>query len=243
MNDYHILAKDYDYLNPKEEIFKQRNFFENLIREHEVKTCLDCACGTGWHLYMLKELGLDCYGSDLSEDMLSIARINLKGLDIPLKREDFRTLENSWDRSFDMVICVSALPHMLTDEDALKALTSMRSRLHDNGVLVIVNGVDDNLIDNRPKFLPGRILPDQAFYFFLEYPTSKKVVFNILHVKKTEDSFEHAYDIMEHHAMRESDLDSYLYKAGFRSVKFYGDYEFSPYSKEKSGKLIAVAKR
>jgi len=243
MNDYHILAKDYDYLNPREEIFKQRNLFENLVRENGVKTCLDCACGTGWHLYMLRELGLDCYGSDLSEDMLSIARVNLKGLDIPLKREDFRTLENSWDRSFDMVICVSALPHMLTDKDVVKALTSMRSRLRDNGVLVIINGIDDNLIDNKPKFLPGRILSDQAFYFFLEYPTPKKIVFNILHVKKTEDSFEHAYDIMEHHAMRKSDLDNYLYEAGSKNVQFYGGYEFSPYSKEKSGKLIAVAKR
>lgn len=243
MNDYRMLAKDYDYLNPKEEIFKQKPFFERLIKEHAVKTCLDCACGTGWHLYMLKELGLDCYGSDLSEDMLSIARDNLKGLDIPLRKENFQTLENSWDKLFDMVICVSALPHILTDEDVLRALTSMRSRLNDNGILVIANGVTDNLINDRPKFLPGRILRDQAFYFFLEYPDTEKVIFNILHIKKTKGSFEHAYDVMEQHTIRKTDLHNYLDAVDFRKIRFYGDYEFSPYSEETSGKLVAVAKR
>ena len=98
-------------------------------------------------------------------------------------------------------------------------------------------------MNEKPKFLPGKILCDQALYYFLEYPQPNKILFHILHVKKTEDSFEHAYEVMEHHAMKQSDIATYLCAAGFRNVRFYGDYAFSPYSQETSAHLIAVAQR
>jgi ubiquinone/menaquinone biosynthesis C-methylase UbiE len=134
MNEYRKLAKDYDFLHPKEEIFKQKAFFQKLIKECSVKTCLDCACGTGWHLLMLNGLGLKCFGSDLSPEMLALAKKNLRGKKIRLKRQDFRKLANSWKENFDMVICMStSFPHMLTDKDAVAALNSMYKRLNDEG--------------------------------------------------------------------------------------------------------------
>jgi glycine/sarcosine N-methyltransferase len=120
MDSYRILADDYDYLNPREEILKQEGFFKKLIIEYSVKTCLDCACGTGWHLLMLNQLGIQCAGSDLSPEMLASAERNLKGRNIRLLEEDFCTLSRSWNQTFDMVICMTtSLPHMLTDKDVI----------------------------------------------------------------------------------------------------------------------------
>jgi glycine/sarcosine N-methyltransferase len=99
MDEYKILSEDYDFLNPKEEIFKQEGFFKKLLEKYHVRTCLDCACGTGWHLFMLDNMAIRCFGSDLSPEMLDRAKQNLAGENIPLKRDDESHLSHSWSRS------------------------------------------------------------------------------------------------------------------------------------------------
>jgi glycine/sarcosine N-methyltransferase len=185
MDDYKILAEDYDFLNPKEEIFKQEGFFKKLIEQYQVKTCLDCACGTGWHLFMLGNMGIQCFGSDLSQEMLDKATQHLSGKNVPLKREDFRYLSDSWNEKFDMVICMTtSFPHMQTDADAIQALQAMYAVLNDRGIIVIDNGISDSFLDTKSRFIPARVHKDIAFYFFLEYPTDQSVIFSILEVKK-----------------------------------------------------------
>jgi glycine/sarcosine N-methyltransferase len=243
-DSYKSLARHYDALNPGEEIFKQRPFFERLIARYSVKSCLDCACGPGWHLLMLNELGLDCAGSDISPAMLSLAQENLRDRAIPLKQEDFRTLARAWHERFDMVICMStSLPHMLTEADAVAALTSMCDRLNPDGILVIGNGITDNLLDTKPKLIPARILEDRAFYFFMEYPDAHRVIFNILFVQQIGTGFEHAFDVVEYNAMRQSTLQGYFARTPFARVEYSGDFDFSEYSKESSQRLIAIAHR
>ena len=244
MKSYETLAGVYVALHPKEEIFKQQKFFETLITKYTVKTCLDCACGAGWHLYMLADLGLTCAGSDLSPHMLAVAIKNLRGKVVQLKQEDFRSLARSWSTRFDMIICMStSLPHMLTEVDAVAALTSMYEQLSDQGILVISNGISDALLDAKPRLIPARVLKDQAFYFFIEYPTLERVVFNILHIKKTESGFEHRLEVVENNAMRKATLDRYFAEVPFHEVQYYGDYDFSPYSVKESTRLIAIARR
>jgi len=242
MKDYETLAKNYEALNPKEEIFKQKIFFEEIIKTYSIESCLDCACGAGWHLAMLNRLGVNCSGSDLSDDMLVMARENLREQEIPLKKEDYRQLSRSWDRKFDMVICMStSINHMLSDDDYMAALDSMYRQLNDGGILIIDNGVSDSLINGKPKLIPARIHPDQAFYFFLEYPDEQRIIFNILNVRHTGDTFQHDFDSTTLRALKQEHLDIYLINAGFRDIRYYGDIAFSEYSAEDSNRLIAVA--
>jgi ubiquinone/menaquinone biosynthesis C-methylase UbiE len=243
-NGYKMLARDYNYLRPKKEIYRQKQFFKKLIEDYSVKTCLDSSCGTGEHLIMLNGLGLDCSGSDLSSEMLSIARRNIKDKKIALKQEDFRRLSNSWKRKFDMVICMTtSFPHMIKDKDAVAALKSMYEMLNNRGVLVIDNGISDSLIDSKLKFIPARILKDRGFYFFLEYPNDREIVFNILQVKKGKNELEHTYDVIHYNAMRQPVLEKYFKETDFKKIHYYGDFDQSPYSKTKSKRLIAVAQK
>lgn len=244
MNLYNKIAKDYDFLNPKKEIFKQKSFFKKLIKKHSLKTCLDCACGTGWHLFMLDELGIECHGSDSSPAMLALAKKNLKGKNIPLKREDYRKLSHSWKQRFDMVICMTtSLHHMLNKREIMAALRSMYQQLKERGILVISHGITDSFLDNRPKFIPARIQKDHAFYFFLEYPNPKKVTFNALHVQKTKRTLKHAFYTFPYHALRPSVLEEYLAQAKFKKVQYFGDFASSKYSAKKSHYLIVVAQK
>lgn len=243
MEEYKILSEVYDILNPKEEIFDQKPFFEALIKQYSVARVLDCACGTGWHLSMFHDMGIASFGSDISPDMLARAKTNLEGKYIPLKQEDFRTLENSWGDRFDMIACLTtSLPHMLTDEDIVVAINSMYERLNDGGVLVVSNGITDALLDAKPKFIPAKVNANDAFFFICEYDGTKTMTFNILYVEKTE-FIDHRFTSITYNAMRRSTLERAFAQTKFRSIYFYGDWDMSEYSAESSSKLILVAEK
>lgn len=54
---------------------KMVGFFRTLIDQHGVHSVLDYACGTGRHLLLFEDLGLEVWGSDLSPAMLEQARL------------------------------------------------------------------------------------------------------------------------------------------------------------------------
>ena len=244
MDNYQKLAYEYEILNSREDIYSQKEFFKKIVEENQTKTCLDCACGLGWHLDMLDELGVKCYGSDISEDMLSICKENLVDRDITLEVGDFRELDTVWKQKFDMIICVtSAINHMQDDTEILRALQSMQERLTDSGVLIIATGVSDALIINKPKLIPAKLYSDKAVYFFLEY-IEDKVVFNIFNIRKTEDSFEHSLNSMTLNLIGREKLMACISKAGFHDAAIYGDFEFSNYEEDNINKrLIVIAKK
>lgn len=243
MDNYEKLAKDYEALNPKEDIMAQKDFFKSIVEKYKVKTCLDCACGLGWHLYLLDELGVKCSGSDLSDEMIEICKYNLKGKDIDLKVGDYRKLSAVWENRYDMILCVSsALNHMLEDEDIIAALNSMHDRLEENGILIVFTGVSDALAANKPKLIPAKLYKDQAFYHFIEY-FEDRAVFNILNVKKTEDSFSHSLNSMTLSLLTKERFEKCASRTAFSEVSIYGDFDFSPYKGEESSRLICILRK
>lgn len=243
MDEYKILASIYDILNPKEDVYLQRPFFESLVERYEVGSVLDCACGTGIHLSLFHEMGLRASGSDISDEMLKIATANTSGLHIPLKQQDFRELQSSWSEKFDMVACLTtSLPYMLTDGDVHTALQSMYDALNPGGILVITNGITDSLLDAKPKFIPARINQNDAFYFICDYADTT-MTFNILYVKQGESQMEHAFTSTTYNAMRKSVISSAFTTVPFRDVSYFGDYAFSPYDERTSANLIIVAQK
>jgi glycine/sarcosine N-methyltransferase len=241
---YRSLAANYDWLRPKEEALKQRPFFEKLIADHQLTSCLDCACGTGWHLALLDDLGLQVSGSDLADGMLNVAMKNLEGRNIPLKRADFRALDAAWREQFDMVICMTtSFPYMLDDESAAQALKSMVDRLNAGGVLVIDNGFSDAFFDEKPKFIPAQVYHDRAFYFIFEYPQPDRVLVNILYIEHNEEGMHHHFDTHVYNPMRLADMQRYFAATHYSHVEYYGNHEWEPYSTESSRRMVAVAHR
>ncbi|NBJ15218.1 MAG: class I SAM-dependent methyltransferase [Dehalobacter sp. 4CP] len=243
MDDYKNFAQDYEALNPKEEIILQRDFFSQIIEKYNVKTCLDCACGLGWHLYMINNLGVKSCGSDISPEMIDICKDNLRGTNIELRIEDYCKLSETWERKFDMILCVSsALNHMLEDEDIIRALDSMYERLEENGIVVMFSGISDLLARSRPKLIPARTYQDEAIYHIIEY-FDDRVVFNILDVKKTKDSFTHSLNSMALSLLTKARFEGCLSRTKFANVNIFGDFDFSMYSEDKSNRLFAILQK
>ncbi len=121
---------------------------------------LDCACGIGTQAVGLAALGYDVTGSDISEAELAEAgrRAAENGVQLRLKRADFRNLEASFDGQFDIVIAMdNALPHMLTAEDLSAAVASMLSRLRPGGLFVASIRDYDSLLLTKPPYSPPYI--------------------------------------------------------------------------------------
>jgi glycine/sarcosine N-methyltransferase len=244
MDEYKILADVYDIFHPVEDVISSQSFFEHLVQKYNITSVLDCACGTGLHLALFNDIGLTCFGSDISPEMLEEAKYNVQGKSVQLKTEDFRTLGRSWNDTYNMVTCLTdSLPHMMTDEDIIIALNSMYDRVAEGGILVISNDITDALLDAKTKFIPARVLQNEAFYVITEYPNEEELSFDILYVKKTEESFDHLFTSLRYNAMRKTTLERCFAKTQFTNVQYYGDYEMGEYSKEKSNKLIVVAEK
>lgn len=239
---YDQFAFDYDEFGPIEEYLgDEKNFLDNLFAKNNVKTVLDCACGTGQHLYMLSQLGYQVSGSDYSASMLRVAKKNLSEhkMNISLSQCDFRYLEQAFDNCFGAIVCLTtALPHLHTDEDLLKALRSMRNRLSKHGLLVLTQGTTHFTL-SLPSIEVVINREDFSRIFFKEHDEQFQTI-HVLDLFHNQQRLEHnQYDII-YRILLDEDYRKLLSQAGFTNIQIYGDYDLTPYDKD-SKRLIVVA--
>lgn len=240
---YEKFAFDYDeFGNLEDYLGSEKAFFKQVFNENHVQSVLDCACGTGRHLYMLSELGYRVFGSDYSASMLDTAAKNLKkhGKQIPLCQCDFRYLQQVYTEKFDAVVCLTtSLPHLHADEDLVTALKSMKNRLTKNGILVLTQGTTYftlsmppvEVVVNRPDFSRIFVKEHDAYFQTIH-------VLDLYHSKERLEN--NQYDIV-YKIILDDDYRRLLKEAGFDDIQVYGDYDRSPYDK-KSMRLIVVAR-
>lgn len=243
MNDlYEKFAYDYDEFGRIDEYLgDEKSFFETLFKKHSVRSVLDCACGTGQHLLMMSEMGFEVEGSDFSASMLEVAEKNLRehGVSIPLQQCDFRYLEKKHDKTYDAVVCLTtALPHLHTDEDLVCALTSMKNRLNDNGLLILTQGTTPYTL-SLPSIEVVVNRQDFSRVFVKEHDDRYQTihVLDLFHSKMRTES--NQYDIV-YRILLDNDYRQLLSTAGFENIQVYGDYAFSKYD-DNSRRLIVVA--
>lgn len=244
MNDiYEKFAFDYDEFGSIENYLgDEKDFFNRLFDKHKVKTILDCACGTGQHLYMLSQLGYQLWGSDYSFSMLDVAKKNLQqyGLNIPLYQCDFRYLEKEFNICFDAIVCLTtSLPHLHTDDGLLLAIKSMKNRLNSGGLLVFTSGTTHyNLTLPSVEVVINR--EDFSRIFIKENDNYLQNI-HVLDIHHSPCRLEHnQYDIV-YRILLDNDYRNLLIQAGFSDIQIYGGYDMSVYDKS-SQRLIVVAK-
>lgn len=104
---------------------------------------LDAGCGDGRHLLQL-EPSTRVVGLDLSAAALEISASRLRAhhLDHPLVRADVLSVPFG-DESFDAVLCLGVLHHLLSPERQ-RAVDELRRVLRDGGLLCMsVHGAED----------------------------------------------------------------------------------------------------
>jgi len=221
-------------------------FFKQLFERHNVRSVLDCACGTGRDLLLFHRLGLEVHGSDISPSMLAQAERNMAAhrFDVPLLQSDFRELPLTYVRGFDAVVCMSSAYLELPDAHELaRSFSSMRGVLNEGGILIVSSGISDKLWTEKPRFIPE--INNDAFtrLFVIDY-LREGATFNVV------DLYHHpqrkeilVWSITYRQVYLQNDLETAIHRAGFLTDEYYGGYQFEPYDTHTSDMLIAVAVR
>ena len=239
-DQYSNISARYDYMlvkNPERE-----SFFKKIFNEFNIKSVLDCACGTGKDLVLFNSLGLKVTGSDISESMLNVAknRMNEIGLKIPLFKRDYQLLENTFSDKFDAVVCLTNAINE-PEVDVIKALNNMKSVLNENGIIIFDQGQTDSMMKNPPEHFLEVNNNDFSRLFTMDYLEDIMTIkiFDLVHTEMENDFHVNTFKIK---IRLYEDWKKLLEKANLK-VKIYGNWDLSPYNKENSKRFIVVAKK
>lgn len=155
--DYHLIFEDWD-----RSIERQASVLGPVLEARAGAAplqVLDCACGIGTQTIGLARRGHRMTGSDLSDAAIARARreASLRGLDVTFHVADMRDLSALPESGFDAVVAGdNALPHLLSDDDLTRALTSIAAALKPQGVFLATLRDYDDLLRTRPALqAPG----------------------------------------------------------------------------------------
>jgi SAM-dependent methyltransferase len=104
------------------------------------RAVLDASCGIGTQALGLAALGHRVHGTDPSAASVGRARREAAalGLSATFAVADMRTLASQVEGAFEVVLSAdNALAHLLTEEDLARALGGLRSKLRDDGLLIV----------------------------------------------------------------------------------------------------------
>lgn len=156
-DDYRLWYRDWDAELEREGL-NLRRFF----RDHGVQTVLDASCGPGTQAIALARLGYRVTAADPSAGILARARQNAAQYgvsdQITFVQSDFQNLHNTVSGTFDAVLTKgSAIPHLLRDDQIEETLLIFYELLRPGGLLLIGMRDFEPLIEDRPRFVPGRV--------------------------------------------------------------------------------------
>ena len=200
-----------------------------LLNKNKVRTVLDCSCGTGLQVIGLAKEGFRVTGSDISDKMLEVARRNAEKegiVDIDFIQSDFRDLHSKIEGSFDAIISFgNSIPHLHRDSDILDALTNIYNSLRNGGLAVFdIRNYDDMLL-NKPKFLPMRIHDEKdgkivSILYVFDY-LDDIVSFNVVYLIEDKSSGEKSMEVevSDYYPIRRSVFENLLREAGFVNIE------------------------
>ena len=247
---YEKYAEIYDATGQDEFGKRMLKDLHELLKETGLhpRTALDLACGTGTVAILLAQEGIEVWGVDASEKMLSMARRKSEqlGLPITLVRQDMRSLD--LPQTFDVVTCFyDALNYVLYEEDLRTVFSRVFHHMNPGGLFVFdantVSALRDVWGNNSFADDEGDIAyiwgnrydPVTGFAtltatFFVKRPELGPGIYE----KFTEVHVEKAYSI--------DDLCSMLKKSGFRPVRHYVHGKARPATEEDKRAVFVAAK-
>jgi ubiquinone/menaquinone biosynthesis C-methylase UbiE len=130
-------AEIYDLIESEQRNESIRRDWAAFLGDRSIHTLLDVSIGTGGMTLPLQELGIEVFGSDLSEAMLARCREKAakKGRPVECCQADFRDLACWTGRQFDCVASTGNALGYVENTDVLLALERMDALVKPGGYL------------------------------------------------------------------------------------------------------------
>jgi SAM-dependent methyltransferase len=221
---------------------------------------LEVGCGTGRVLIPTARAGIDITGLDSSETMLARCRQRLE--DEPPDVRSRARLVQADMRDFDLrqtfrLITLPFRPfqHLLTVEDQLACLATLRRHLADDGQLILdlfnpwlhALTKDDLGVESDPeagfttadgrRVLRTHKIVDRDLYEQIVY---SELIYYVTHPDGHKERLVHAFPLRY---LFRFEVGHLLARSGFEVAALYSDYDRSPYGAKYPGELIFVARK
>lgn len=216
-------------------------FIHNLITYLAPKlhaTMLDIACGKGRHSKALFDAGFDVTGIDLSPASIEAAStMQTNGLSFSCHdmRETFKA--NYFDYAFNFF---TSFGYFDTHEEHQLAISAMAANLKESGTLVIdylnVGIVEENSDQEAVSQIDGYIFYTKKW---------QDDLFLFKEIKVVDVASKEVLGVFEERVRKYGlpDFTLFMQKAGLEMIATFGDYQLGLYDKERSDRLIMVAKK
>ena len=142
------------------------SYLENKIEFRQDMNVLDVGCGFGNNLIPFLDIGLNCYGTEVTAEMASQTQEILKkqNLDTTIK-EGFNTSLPFDDNMFDILIAVNVIHYENSQEDIEKALNEYSRVLKKDGILFISTAGIEHDIVKKSKLVGDHVYEVQNYDF------------------------------------------------------------------------------
>ena len=221
---------------------------------------LEIGCGTGRVLIPTARAGLDIVGLDLSSHMLAVCRQRLQHESEALRQRVRLVQGDMRDFDLDQRFRLATIPfrpfqHLLTLEDQLTCLASVRRHLLDEGTLIldIFNPSLDFLVNrsigeefgDEPEFATpdGRRVTRRhktVAHDRFNQVNHFELVYHVVHPDGHQERLVHAFPLRY---LFRFEAEHLLARAGFRLEHLYAGYDKSAYGSTYPGELVMVARK
>lgn len=247
---YDELADAYELMiNWGARLEREAPFFRRLFDERGARSVLDCACGSGRHAIEFAGWGLEAAGCDISDKMLRLAKRNASDAGVVVdffKAGLTEVSEKAGRRKFDAVVCLgNSLPHLLAQRELDRAMRSVRQALAPGGVFISQIRNYQRILRENLRFMPptsarqkGREL---VFFRMLDIHGPRRVDFHIIRLVRESGKWSYSVQTTPLRPITKKNMNDALRRAGFKKIRHFADYAFTPFGINKTLDLITVA--
>lgn len=241
-----MFADFYDSLTDNVEYEKRADYIVNILEKnfnHDLGLTLDLACGTGTMTMLLKEKGIDVYGVDGSNDMLTVAQQKTmeKGLNILYLCQRMESLDLYG--TIDTCICtLDSLNHIVDEKVFTKAIERVSLFMNKGGYF---------LFDLNTFYKHRKVLANNSFVFetdevFLAWQNTLQendiVDIDLDFFIKEEDLYERYSESFSERAYSLEFVEKVLKKYNFVVDGVFGDLTTEP-PKDNEERIIIIARK
>lgn len=244
MHGYQDFAQFYDGLTLNAEYSDRADYILKIFDrlEHNMGLTLDLACGTGSLTAMLAKQGVDIYGIDASQEMLSYAtqKSASMGLNILFLCQKMQDIDLYG--TIDTCICtLDSINHLTNINDVQKTFDKVSLFMNKGGYF---------LFDVNTIYKHRKILADNTFVYdtddvYCVWQNSLKenniVQIDLDFFTLQGDKYVRTGESFQERAYSHDELLAMLTQSGFELTAFYGDMTFESPRKDEQ-RVIYIAK-
>lgn len=159
-------SKYYDLLYRDKDYAAEAEYVRSLIERHQpgARSLLDLGCGTGRHDLLLARMGYRVTGVDLSQEMLAVARreLKLEGREVEVSFHQGDVREVRLGAEFDVVVSLfHVMSYQTGNADLRAALATAKAHLKPGGLFIFDCWYGPAVLTDRPVVRVKR-LEDEA---------------------------------------------------------------------------------